>query len=119
VNIVLRTAEIAFAAIVAGITGWILAKSTRHTLGFGRFVYTEIIAALTILVALLWLIPFSWSFEHWPFDFFMSVCWFVAFGLLVNVSSFSPAYTYSWPWCFFLCEGEAWGCESGGCQREG
>ena len=73
VNIILRTAEIAFAAIVAGITGWILAKSSSHTPGFGRFVYTEVIAALTILVALLWLIPFSWSFEHWPFDFFMSV----------------------------------------------
>lgn len=86
VNIVLRAAELAFAAIVAGITGWILSKSSKHTDGFGRFVYTEVIAAITILLALIWLIPFSSSFIHWPYDFFVSVCWFVAFGILVNVS---------------------------------
>lgn len=87
VNIVLRAAELAFAAIVAGITGWILARSNEDTPGFGRFIYTEVIAAITILVALLWLIPFSSSFIHWPFDFFVSVCWFAAFGILVHVSA--------------------------------
>lgn len=86
VNIVLRAAELAFAAIVAGITGWILAKSSEDTAGFGRFVYTEVIAAITILVAFIWLIPFSSSFIHWPFDFFVSVAWFAAFGILVDVS---------------------------------
>lgn len=86
VNVILRAAELAFAAIVAGITGWILSRSSEDTKGLGRFIYTEVIAAITILVALLWLIPFSSSFIHWPFDFFVSVCWFVAFGILVNVS---------------------------------
>ena len=86
VNIILRAAELAFAAIVAGITGWILARSNEDTKGFGRFIYTEVIAAITILVAFIWLIPFSSSFVNWPFDFFVSVCWFVAFGILVNVS---------------------------------
>lgn len=86
VNIILRAAQLVFAAIVAGITGWVLARSNKHTHGFGRFIYTEVIAAITILVALLWLIPFSSSFVHWPFDIFVSICWFVAFGLLVNVS---------------------------------
>lgn len=86
VNIILRAAELAFGAIVAGITGWILAHSNEDTPGFGRFIYTVVIAAITILVAFLWLIPFSSSFIHWPFDLFVSVCWFVAFGILVNVS---------------------------------
>lgn len=86
VNIILRAAQLVFAAIVAGITGWVLARSGKHAHGFGRFVYTEVIAGLTILVALLWLIPLSSAFVHWPFDIFVSICWFVAFGLLVNVS---------------------------------
>lgn len=96
VNIILRAAELAFAAIVAGITGWILSRSNEDTKGFGRFIYTEVIAAITILVAFLWLIPFSSSFIHWPFDFFVSVCWFVAFGILVNLIGDSCGYIFYW-----------------------
>ena len=91
VNIILRAAQLVFAAIVAGITGWVLARSGKHTHGFGRFVYTEVIAGITILVALLWLIPLSSAFVNWPFDIFVSICWFVAFGLLVNVSPPIPS----------------------------
>lgn len=36
------------------------------------------------------LIPTRHQFYHWPFQLFLSICWFVAFGLLVNVS-----YIYS------------------------
>lgn len=96
VNIVLRAAELVFAAIVAGITGWILTQSNEHTHGFGRFVYTVVIAAITIVVALLWLIPFSSSFVHWPFDFFVSVCWFAAFGILVHLIGDSCGYIFNW-----------------------
>jgi hypothetical protein len=59
-----------------------------------RFIYTEVIAALSILLALFWLIPFSGGFIHWPVDVLLSIGWFVAFGLLVNVSwlSLYPLY---------------------------
>jgi hypothetical protein len=89
-NIILRAAELGFSSIVAGITAWILHKSNSNTHGLGRFIYTEVIAALAILTSLILLIPCSSSFTHWPWDFFLSIGWFVAFGLLVNVSD--PAF---------------------------
>jgi hypothetical protein len=87
VNIVLRAAELVFAAIVAGVTGEHL-HNFRHASSWsqGRFIYTEVVAALSIFFSLLWLVPFSWSFVHWPVDIILSLCWWAAFGLLVNVS---------------------------------
>jgi hypothetical protein len=77
--------QLAFAAIVAGLTGDYL-HSTQGTSAWdnGRFIYTEVVAGLSILLAIIWLFPFSGSFIHWPADLFISVCWWVAFGLLVN-----------------------------------
>lgn len=87
---VLRAAELAFAAIVAGINGSYLHDMDRPGLKdswpLARFIYAEVVAALSIFFALIWLLPWSGAFAHYPFDFFVSVLWFVVFGLLVNVS---------------------------------
>jgi hypothetical protein len=95
VSIILRIAELVFAAIVAGINGEYL-HLVRHTSSWdqGRFIYTEVVASIAIFLSLIWLFPFSSSFIHWPVDFFISVAWFVAFGLLVNVS---PRYSGALP----------------------
>lgn len=98
-NIVLRLAQLVFSAIVAGITGWYLHKSDKagaSSWDMGRFIYTEVVAALSILVSLLWLLPFSSAFVHWPFDIFMSINWFVAFGLLVDQIGDSCGYVFNW-----------------------
>jgi Membrane-associating domain len=74
---------------VAGITGAYLnsvSYVSNSDATKARFIYTEVVAALSILLALLWLLPFSGTFIHWPIDFLLFVCWIVAFGLLVNVS---------------------------------
>lgn len=86
VSMALRAAELVFAAIVAGVTGEYLHRSHASSWDLGRFIYTEVVAALSILFALLWLIPFSGTFIHWPMDIFMSILWWVSFGLLVDVS---------------------------------
>lgn len=49
-----------------------------------RFIYTEIVAGLSILLALLWILPFAGGFFSWPIDLILSFAWFAAFGLLVN-----------------------------------
>lgn len=87
VSIILRIAELAFAAIVAGINGDYL-HQVRHTSSWsqGRFIYTEVVAGIAIFFSLIWLIPFSGTFAHWPVDFLISIIWFAAFGLLVDVS---------------------------------
>ena len=87
-SMILRLAELVFATIVAAVNGQYLhtiSDSTTHWQQ-ARFIYTEVVAGLGIFFALIWLIPFSGSFVHWPMDLFISACWFAAFGVLVNVS---------------------------------
>lgn len=62
----------------------------------GRFIYTEVVAGLSILLALLWLLPFSGGFIHWPVDLVLSIAWFVAFGLIVNYLGGSCGKTFNW-----------------------
>jgi len=85
VSVIFRVGEVAFAAVVAGVIGSYLHDfdSSQGT-PEGRWIYTEVIAGISILLALLWLIPFSGGFISWPFDFLISMAWFAAFGVLVN-----------------------------------
>lgn len=87
VSLVLRGAELVFAAIVAGVTGEYLHQSHASAWDLGRFIYTEVVAGIAIFLALIWLFPFSSTFTHWPVDIFVSVLWWVVFALLVNVSN--------------------------------
>ncbi|KAF3018180.1 hypothetical protein G7054_g2490 [Neopestalotiopsis clavispora] len=94
---ILRLAELVFAAIVAGINGAYL-HSVHNTSSWsqGRFIYTEVVAGLAIFLSLIWLLPFSGSFVHWPVDIFISILWFVAFGLIVNLLGGSCGGTFNW-----------------------
>lgn len=86
-SIILRLAELIFAAIIAGVNGaYLHAVQDSSSWDQARFIYTEVVAGLAIFLALLWLFPFSGSFVHWPVDLLISICWFIAFGLIVNVS---------------------------------
>lgn len=85
VSLLLRAAELAFAAIVAGVNGEFLHKSNADSWTLGRFIYTEVVAGIAIFLALIWLVPFSSTFVNWPVDIIISLCWWAAFGLLVDV----------------------------------
>lgn len=92
VSLILRGAELVFAAIVAGVNGEYLHK-TKGTHGSQwRFIYTEVVAALGIFFALIWLIPFSSTFTHWPIDIVISILFWIAFGVLVNVRIASDSF---------------------------
>ncbi len=54
------------------------------------------VAGLSIVLAIIWLFPFSGSFIHYPVDFFISIMWFVAFGLLVNYINGGCGYIFDW-----------------------
>ncbi|KAI3342481.1 membrane-associating domain-containing protein [Ustulina deusta] len=97
VSIILRVAELVFATIVAGINGYYL-HAVRHTSSWsqGRFIYAEVVAGIAIFFSLIWLIPFSGSFIHWPVDFLISVTWFIAFGLLVSYLDGSCGAVFDW-----------------------
>ncbi|KAJ6107823.1 hypothetical protein N7523_009146 [Penicillium sp. IBT 18751x] len=99
-SIPLRIAEIAFAAVVAGIIGHYLASfSDIDPWPQARWIYTEVIAGLSILLGLIWLIPFSSGFFSWPLDILISFGWFAAFGILVDAIHHLPCGSI-WSWHF-------------------
>jgi hypothetical protein len=108
-SILLRLSELAFAAIVAGLTGvYLHAARGASSWSLGRLIYTEVVAGLSIFFALIWLLPFAGSFVHWPADFFFSVLWFVAFGLLVDWLGGTCGDLFNWDGLSF---------REGGCAR--
>lgn len=84
-SMMLRGSELVFAAVIAGVNGQYLYRSKASTLFLSRFIYTEVVAGISILLALIWLIPFSGTFTHWPVDILISVLWWASFGALVHV----------------------------------
>jgi hypothetical protein len=95
-SLCLRIGELAFTAVVAGLTGAYL-HANKHESAWSkkRFIYTEVAAAIGILFSLLFLLPFAGSFIHWPMDFILFALFMVAFGLLANVSaSFLPNFHF-------------------------
>ncbi|PYH84741.1 hypothetical protein BO82DRAFT_328706 [Aspergillus uvarum CBS 121591] len=84
ISIVFRVVEVICAAVVAGIIGHYLHQYNGDAWPVARWIYTEVIAGLSILLGLIWLIPFSSGFFSWPFDVIISLAWFAAFGILVD-----------------------------------
>lgn len=87
-NISLRLLQLAFATTVVGITAVYLNKAGdagRSASHMSRFIYAEVVAAISMITALALVTPFSKAFTFWPFDVFLSLNWLVVFGLLANV----------------------------------
>ena len=93
-SLLLRAAELGFGAIVAGVNGEFLDTSSADSWTLGRYIYAEVVAGIAIFFSLIWLIPFSSTFTHWPLDIIISLCWWAVFGLLVDVSILSPRSTF-------------------------
>ncbi|QPH04830.1 hypothetical protein C2857_002173 [Epichloe festucae Fl1] len=96
VSMMLRAAELVFAAIVAGVTGDHIHKSNASAWHLGRFIYTVTVSGIAIFLALIWLFPFSGTFVHWPVDVFVSILWWVAFGLLADLLGSSCGAIFRW-----------------------
>ncbi|RDA88572.1 hypothetical protein CP532_5840 [Ophiocordyceps camponoti-leonardi (nom. inval.)] len=96
VSLILRAAEVAFAIIVAAVTGYYLHGSNSSAWSLGRYIYTEVVAGLSILLGLLWLLPFASTFSHWPADIFISLLWWASFALLVNATGSSCGAIFNW-----------------------
>lgn len=55
--------------VVAGIIGYYLHQFSDADVDAwpqARWIYTEVVAGLSILLGLIWLIPFSFGFFSWP-----------------------------------------------------
>jgi len=76
-----RFAEFVSAAVVLGIAAHFL---NVHEGPRGREIYTIVLAALSAVLSLLWLLPRTSALLHVPADLIFSAGWFAAFGILVN-----------------------------------
>jgi hypothetical protein len=80
VSIFLRFGEFVCAAIVLGIMAYFLERRRSWRGPMAREIYTVVIATLSVLFSLVWLIPTTSSMLHYPFDLLASAAWFAAFG---------------------------------------
>lgn len=82
VSIFLRFAEFVCGAVVLGLAAYFLDKHEHGSGGpFGRIIYSIVVASLSVLFSLFWLIPTVSSMLHYPFDIVMSAAWFAVFGV--------------------------------------
>ncbi|TID18951.1 integral membrane protein [Venturia nashicola] len=83
VSFVLRFFEFIFALIVTATSGWFLHVRHVHAVGAkGRLIFTICIALYSLILSMIWLIPFTATFLHYPLDAFASIFYFVAFAIL-------------------------------------
>ena len=54
-------------------------RHNGHIGPIAREIYTEVVAAVTTFFSLIWLLPFTFNFFHYPLDFLFSFAWFAAF----------------------------------------
>jgi hypothetical protein len=96
-SFIFRGAELAFAAIVAGVNGeYLHVNRAASSWSLGRFIYTETVAGVAIFFSLIWLIPFTSTLLHWPLDLVISLCWWAAFGLLVDLVGDTCGAVFYW-----------------------
>ncbi|KAK4209504.1 hypothetical protein QBC37DRAFT_450193 [Rhypophila decipiens] len=86
-SVFLRLGELACGAVVLGIIGRLLdlvdeAGSSPNA----RLIYTVVVASLTIIFSLFFILPLAYSFWAFPIDLFMFAAWLAAFCLLETLT---------------------------------
>ncbi|KAH3950198.1 hypothetical protein HBH98_021440 [Parastagonospora nodorum] len=81
----LRATQFLTSTIVLALAATIL--STRHTYPsedalFARLIYILIIAALSLVLSLPWILPTTNAIVHWGADLLLAAAWFAVFGIL-------------------------------------
>lgn len=70
---------------MTGLVAYFLWQHHHYNTGpLAREIYVEVIAALSVLLSLVWMIPTLHNMLHYPMDLVMTAAWFAAFGLLVD-----------------------------------
>ncbi|CAO2657566.1 Nn.00g036920.m01.CDS01 [Neocucurbitaria sp. VM-36] len=83
ISILLRSAQFLCAAIVLGLTSYLLDQYDKTGGGpFARLVFTVVISAVSVVLSLIWIIPTTNSIAHYVADLLFCAAWFAVFGLL-------------------------------------
>ncbi|KAJ4313554.1 hypothetical protein N0V94_006878 [Neodidymelliopsis sp. IMI 364377] len=99
ISIALRFAQFVSAAIVLGLTAYFLHQHEANGIGpFSRLIYSVVIAAISLWLALLWMILPHATIVHFVTDLFFCAAWFAVFGLLQDYFDDSLDCGSKWNW---------------------
>ncbi|KAF3004269.1 hypothetical protein E8E13_008290 [Curvularia kusanoi] len=83
VSVALRFAQFVCAAIVLGLSAYFLHQYDAHHVGpFNRLVFSTVVSAITVWLAVLWMALDHSTVIHIGTDLFFCAAWFAVFGLL-------------------------------------
>lgn len=75
-GLILRVGILISSTIVAGIIGHYLDVMGKNDAKVGkRFIYAEVVAGISIVAAIVLMIPTTWALTVVPFDFIMFILW--------------------------------------------
>ncbi|KAF1841812.1 uncharacterized protein K460DRAFT_174158 [Cucurbitaria berberidis CBS 394.84] len=95
----LRVAQFVCAAIVLGLTAYFLHQREKYGVGpFGRLVYSVVIAAISVVLSLIWMIPTTSSIVNYATDLLFCAAWFAAFGVLQDWYDDALQCGSTWDW---------------------
>ncbi|KAF9698822.1 hypothetical protein EKO04_003156 [Ascochyta lentis] len=99
ISIALRFAQFVSAAIVLGLTAYFLHQREAHNIGpMSRLIYSIIIAAISLWLALLWMILPHSTIVHFVTDLLFCAAWFAVFGLLQDYYDDQLQCGSPWAW---------------------
>jgi hypothetical protein len=88
--------ELVSAAVVAGLVGeYLHFVSDAHARAEPKMVYAVVLAGISLIVCIVCMIPFDFTFYGFVLDAILFIMWMTAFGLLVNVGLFLSYFTLS------------------------
>jgi hypothetical protein len=98
ISLILRFSEFVSAAVVLGIdANFLHIHRKTHNGPLGREIYVIVLASLSTLLSLVWMLPTRSAMLHIPMDLILSFGWFAAFGVLVNyLHSSGCGSAFSW-----------------------
>jgi hypothetical protein len=107
-SLALSAAQFLCAAIVLGLAAHFLhlysaasSPSPTEPAPFDRLVFSVVIAAIAVVLALVWIVPSTSSIIHWAVDLLLTAAWFAVFGVLQDWYDNVLLCGGGWRWRFF------------------
>lgn len=106
---VIRLLEFANALLVTSLAAWFLNVRHTHSIGpEGRLTFSVTVGITSIVLSIVWLIPFTWTFLHYPLDFIMSFGYFTIFAVtqewIYHVGGCGRVFNWNGVYQFSACQ---------------
>jgi hypothetical protein len=87
ISVILRIGEFVSSIILVGlVSSFLYIVSDANVYADSRLIYTTVVASISAVFSLMFMLPFTWTFLAFPVDFVLFILSLVAFCLLEAVS---------------------------------